>query len=118
MGSRRQSSIDSTNSDQLEHGTHLEYSQRLKSPKESIFKVYEPLISTLAKNNASFEHLNGLYRADGVKNVLTFVKKPGPEIYGHYSPVEAEPLLEKKHGVQRFVLIFTHSLFHGSLHSS
>lgn len=37
----------------------------------------------------------------GVEHVLDFVKKAEPVTYGHLSPVDPEPLLEKKTNLQR-----------------
>lgn len=36
------------------------------------------------------------------KSVLPIIKTPAPDIYGHYPPVEPEPLGQKKTGLQRY----------------
>lgn len=36
------------------------------------------------------------------KSVLPIMKTPAPDIYGHYPPVEPEPLGQKKTGLQRY----------------
>ena len=36
------------------------------------------------------------------KSVLPITKTPSPDVYGHYPPMEPEPLGQKKTGLQRY----------------
>lgn len=45
------------------------------------------------------------------QSVLSIIKTPSPEIFGHYPPTEPEPLGQKKTGLQRLLLCIRKSHF-------
>ena len=68
-------------------------------PKTQAIPTQEKLVEKQKPGHTE----NPAARKNGhLQSVLSIIKTPSPDMYGHYPPLEPEPLGQKKTGLQRY----------------